>query len=184
MFSISDEQCIRVATDLIFAGTETMTTTLHWGILYMILNPDIQAKVQKEIHDVIGPHRMPTMKDKASLPYTDACILEIQRMADIAPLGVPHSTTEDVTFRGHCIPKGTMVLANLNSVHRDDTIWSDPYTFNPQRFLNAEKKIQNKEYLIPYSMGKYIHFTYYGVHILLKYKSLIIIYDREHPQPP
>ena len=45
-------------------------------------------RCQAEIHDVIGQHSAPSMKDKASLPYVDSTLLEIQRMTSIAPFGV------------------------------------------------------------------------------------------------
>ncbi len=115
--------------------------------------PDIQTRVRQEIHDAIGPHKPPSMKDKPNLPFTEACILETQRMGDIVPLGVPHTTVEDIVFRGYDIPKGTTVMSNLYSVHRDPSVWENPHDFNPDRFLDSNGKIHKKEQLIPFSMG-------------------------------
>ena len=151
---IADFQLLFVIADLFTAGTETSATTLAWAIIYMLHHPEIQKQVQEEIHHHLGYDRMPRMKDKPSLPYTEACILEIQRMADIVPLGVPHTVTEDVIYRGYHLPKGTTVMSNLYSVHRDATMWKEPYTFNPQRFIDNEGKVHNRENIIPFSMGK------------------------------
>ncbi len=122
----------------------------------MLNNPEMQARVRQEIKDAIGLNKAPSMKDKISLPFTEACIMETQRMADIVPLGVPHTTTENIVFRGYDIPKGTTVMSNLYSVHRDTRIWKDPYTFNPERFLDVDGKVHRREQLIPFSMGKCI----------------------------
>lgn len=56
-------------------------------------------------------------------------------------------------FKGYTIPKGTVVLPNLWSVHRDPTVWDDPDTFNPARFLDREGKLLRKECFIPFGIG-------------------------------
>lgn len=69
-----------VIANLFGAGTETTATTLRWGFLFMLNNLDVQVRVQQEIDDVIGRGRMPSLKDKLLLPYTEATIMEIQRL--------------------------------------------------------------------------------------------------------
>jgi hypothetical protein len=63
--------------DLFFAGTETTSTTLRWAIYYMAKYPEIQECVQNEIDAQIGSDRLPSMKDKLLLPYTEAVLNEV-----------------------------------------------------------------------------------------------------------
>ena len=93
------------------------------------------------------------MHHRLNLPFTEACILEIQRLSDIIPLGAPHTVTEDVQFRGYFIPRGTVVLPNMYSVHMDPELWPEPEKFKPGRFLDKGKKVDKRE-LIPFSVGK------------------------------
>jgi len=78
--------------DLFLAGSETTSTTLTWAALYMVRYPEIQERVQKELDSVVGVNRTPSNSDKVNLPYTEATIMEIQRHANIVPLGVQHFT--------------------------------------------------------------------------------------------
>ena len=121
----------------------------------MLHNPDVQSKVHQEIDAVIGQGRLPRLSDRVHMPYTEATILETQRMGDIVPLGIFHATTEDTVFRGCSIPKGTWVMPHFYAVHRDPKLWEDPYKFDPTRFLDAEGALDKKEYLLAFSMGAY-----------------------------
>ena len=42
----------QVTVDLFTAGTETTSTTLHWGLLYLIRTPNVQRKCREEILQV------------------------------------------------------------------------------------------------------------------------------------
>lgn len=39
------------------------------------------------------------------MPYTDAVVHEIQRVANILPTSLPRETTTDVVFKNYYIPK-------------------------------------------------------------------------------
>ncbi|KAM9386092.1 cytochrome P450 2J4-like [Pholidichthys leucotaenia] len=142
------------ALDLFGAGSETTTTTLHWGLLYMIYYPDIQAKVQAEIDAVIGSSRQPSMADRECMPYTDAVIHEIQRMGDIVPLSLAHKANKDTTLDKYTIPKGTMIVTMLHSVLHDESMWETPHSFNPQHFLDQDGKFRKREAFLPFAAGK------------------------------
>uniref|UniRef100_A0A671VYG7 Cytochrome P450 2J6-like n=1 Tax=Sparus aurata TaxID=8175 RepID=A0A671VYG7_SPAAU len=140
--------------DLFGAGTETTTTTLHWGLLYMIYYPHIQERVQEEIDTVIGSSRQPSMTNRDDMPYTNAVIHEIQRMANIIPLNLVHMAGKDTTLDKYTIPKGTMILPTLTSVLHDESMWETPHTFNPQHFLDQDGKFRKREAFLPFSAGK------------------------------
>jgi cytochrome P450 family 2 subfamily U polypeptide 1 len=68
------------------AGSETTSNTLEYSILLMILNPDVQNKVRKELNDVVGKEKFANFDDKQLMPYTEATLLEILRVSSVAPL--------------------------------------------------------------------------------------------------
>ncbi|XP_072294782.1 cytochrome P450 2J2-like [Eucyclogobius newberryi] len=140
--------------DLMEAGTETTATTLRWAMVLMMNYPEIQAKVQAEIDAVIGQSRQPNLTDRPNMPYTDAVIHEVQRFANILPLGFPKMASKDTTFGGYFIPKGTAIASNLSSVLFDKNEWETPDVFNPGHFLDVEGRFRRRDAFLPFSAGK------------------------------
>jgi cytochrome P450 len=111
--------------------------------------------VQKEIDDVIGCERPPSIMDKRHLPYTEATILEIHRVGSIGALAVPHANnSRDVTFRGYNIPKGSFVFPNIWAMHREPGMWKYPEGFHPENFLNEKGSVVVPKAWLPFSVGE------------------------------
>lgn len=138
---------------LFFAGSDTTVTTLVWALLFFTLYPDVQVKCHEEIDRVIGQDRPLHLADRPNLPYLEATIAEVQRMGDIAPVGVPHSARCDVQFHGYTIPKKAMIIPNIHAVMFDEHLWDNPYSFQPERFLNKEGQFVKSPKLIPFGTG-------------------------------
>lgn len=98
--------------------------------------------------------RHPEMADQARMPFTNAVIHDVQRFADILPLGVPHKTSRDIEVQGFLIPKGTTLIINLSSVLKDETVWEKPLRFHPEHFLDAQGNFVKHEAFMPFSAGR------------------------------
>ena len=144
--------------DLFGAGTETTATTLDWAVMYMCMYPDIQEKVHSEIIDVIGRHSLLSYADREKLPFTEACIIEVQRMCSVFPLGLTHRTLCDVEIGGYTLPEDTLVWANLWSIHYNEADFPDPHKFDPSRYIESdssgESKVRKHRKLVPFSIGE------------------------------
>ncbi|NXW44501.1 CP1A5 protein, partial [Nyctiprogne leucopyga] len=152
---------VNLVNDLFGAGFDTVTTALSWSLMYLVTYPDIQKKIQEELDQTIGRERRPRMSDRGTLPYTEAFILEMFRHSSFIPFTIPHrqvlSTTRDTVLNGYYIPKDRCVFVNQWQVNHDEKLWKDPLTFNPERFLNAERTQVNKETgekVMVFSLGK------------------------------
>ncbi|XP_070561927.1 cytochrome P450 2U1-like [Ptychodera flava] len=138
---------------LFTAGTETSATTLLWVLLYLCLNQDIQENCFSEIKNAIGLENTPSYADKTKLPYVEAVLLEVQRIASIVPIGIARSMMEDAELYGYNIPKGAMVMPNFWAVHMNEELWEHPEKFDPARFLDDSGRLVNSERLMPFSVG-------------------------------
>jgi cytochrome P450 len=55
--------------------------------LAMLIYPEVQARAAAEVQQVIGSDRLPTLADRASLPYCNAMLKELCRWSVVGPLG-------------------------------------------------------------------------------------------------
>ncbi|KAK5601860.1 hypothetical protein CRENBAI_019503 [Crenichthys baileyi] len=151
--SFSEAQLIMYSLDLHFAGTDTTSNTLLTGFLYLMNYPHVQERCQQEIDQVLEGKDLISYEDRNNMPYVQAVIHEIQRIANTVPLSVFHCTTKDTELMGYSIPKGTMIIQNLNSVLREEGQWKFPHEFNPENFLNEQGEFVKQEAFMPFSAG-------------------------------
>ncbi|XP_065261482.1 cytochrome P450 2U1 [Emys orbicularis] len=152
--SFNEDYLFFIIGDLFIAGTDTTANTLLWCLLYMSLHPEVQEKVHAEIEVVIGHDRAPSLTDKAHMSFTEATIMEVQRMTVVVPLSVPRMASATAVLQGYIIPKGSVIVPNLWSVHRDPNIWERPDDFQPTRFLDENGQLIKREMFIPFGIGK------------------------------
>ncbi|KAF7334975.1 Cytochrome P450 [Mycena venus] len=103
----------------------------------MLLHPECQLKAQKEIDSVVGSSRLPSFEDRGKLPYLDHIGLKdyFWRWKPVLPLGIPHRSTEKDVYRGMHIPKGSIVVPNVRGMSLDESVYHNPKSFYPERFL-------------------------------------------------
>ncbi|XP_018495238.1 cytochrome P450 2J6 [Galendromus occidentalis] len=139
------------------AGSETVRTTIDWLLLVATAFPDVRKKVQSEIDRVIGD-RSPVWDDNKSMPYTMAVIWEVFRWKPINPINILRRCTQEMNVKGYRIPKGSIVVSCIWSIHNDPKVFDDPNEFKPERFLktgdDGEVKVFKPDNLIPFSFGE------------------------------
>ncbi|NXX80700.1 CP2J6 protein, partial [Urocolius indicus] len=148
-----EENLIQTIFDLFLAGTETTATTLCWALLYMVVYPDVQEKVQKELDAVLGRSHLICYEDRKKVPYTNAVIHEIQRYSNIVLIALPRQSVKDTELLGFPVPKNTVILSNIDSVLTDPGKWDTPDKFNPGHFLDKDGNFVNREAFLPFSIG-------------------------------
>ncbi|XP_062557655.1 cytochrome P450 306a1 [Armigeres subalbatus] len=148
----SDVQLRHLLADLFGAGVDTTFTTLRWLMLFLALDKDVQGRLRQEMASRLQGE--PCLNDMDSLPYLKACVAEAQRLRTVVPLGIPHGAVSDITIGGYKVPKNSMIIPLLWSVHMDPKLWPDPERFNPDRFLDDAGQYTAPAHFMPFQTGK------------------------------
>ncbi|KAH7684507.1 CYP-33A1 protein [Aphelenchoides avenae] len=151
-----DDALRQFCDDIWAAGQETTSTTLQFGILYLLLDVDVQSRLQAELDSVVAVDEHVTLAHKSQLPYTQAVLNEIQRLCNLLPENLYHRTVRDVEVNGHMLKAGTTVVPQISCVLFDEKTFPEPQRFRPERFLDADGKLRKVEELCPFSIGKRI----------------------------
>ncbi|KAF7972021.1 hypothetical protein HWV62_19231 [Athelia sp. TMB] len=112
-----------------------------------------KARAYAEIHSVVGTDRLPTLADKAQLPYLETVIKELLRFAPPVPLN-PHGTSAEDEYSGWTIPKKAWVIANIWSMTHDETSYPSPEQFIPDRHAGPDP--QRDPYTLCFGFGRRI----------------------------
>ncbi|KAF9445841.1 cytochrome P450 [Macrolepiota fuliginosa MF-IS2] len=143
-------------------GTDSSVTAVKTLVAVLLLYPEVQMKAQAEIDTVIGSSRLPDFDDKPNLPYINAVVKEVLRWQPPIPGGFPHMSTEDDTYKGYFIPKGSIVMGNTWAIMHDEKTFPDPSRFDPERFLTPlgqlrqDKNIPDPEIVATFGFGRRI----------------------------
>ncbi|EIW58796.1 cytochrome P450 [Trametes versicolor FP-101664 SS1] len=132
---VEDELSRNVTATIYAAGSDTTNAAVHAFVLAMAMFPEAQRKAQAELDAVVGPDRLPDFADQKSLPYVSALMKEVLRWHVVAPIGVPHRSTEADEYGGYYLPGGSLIIVNQWAMSRDPAYFPDPENFYPERFL-------------------------------------------------
>lgn len=129
--------------------------TASWVVALLLNNPNVLKKVQDEIDMHVGRDRQVQESDLEKFIYLQAVIKEALRLNPLVT--PPHVTLEDCVVNGYHVPAGSSIIVNRYMLQQDETVWSNPDEFEPERFLNAHKELdykgKNVEYL-PLGAGR------------------------------
>ncbi|KAL8713856.1 MAG: hypothetical protein Q9220_002001 [cf. Caloplaca sp. 1 TL-2023] len=141
------------STMLILAGTESTAKLLTISTYHVLSSPTILSRLLASLPSSDTTSPSPSASTLLRIPYLAACIQEGNRLSfgltgrncRIAPL-------EALTYKSHTLPAGTPISTTTLAIHTNESIFPDPWTFNPDRWLDGDKgKALNR---FQYGFGK------------------------------
>ena len=136
---------------LLFAAHDTTTSALSAVLYALASNPQWQEELRQEMFSLDKSDM--EFDDIESLVKTGWTFKEALRMYP-ALCVMPRYALEDIEFKGHHIPANSIVTVSSLFTHYMPEYWTNPYTFDPERFSpeRAEDKKDFYQY-IPFGGG-------------------------------
>ncbi|MBC7977362.1 MAG: cytochrome P450 [Myxococcales bacterium] len=148
---MTDVQVRDELMNLFFAGHETTASTLAFATWLLARHPDVRARLEAEVAEVIGP-RNPSYEDLARLPYTLAVLKETMRLYPPVS-GIGRRATRDVDLGGVRIQAGEYLTVNVWGIHRRPDYFPAPERFQPERFLGEAARSHERGSYLPFGAG-------------------------------
>ncbi len=151
---LEDQEIIDHLIFLMMAAHDTTTSTLTSLLYELAAQPEWQERVREEVRGFGKPAI--GFEDLLKLPDTAAVIQETLRR--YPPLStIPRVSTAPFEFAGCQIPADVMVVIYPIHTHHMSEWWSDPFRFDPERFLpgRAEHERHSHSY-IPFGGGNHM----------------------------
>jgi cytochrome P450 len=92
---------------------------------------------------------------RSKMPYTEAVLLEIQRLGNIAPNSLLHATSKTTRIGNYVLPAGTTINSSMLSIMMDPKAFPDPEQFKPERFIDSNNgSFVPHPNVVPFGVGK------------------------------
>ncbi|KAI8877874.1 cytochrome P450 [Backusella circina FSU 941] len=135
-----EEEVLVIISDMLAAGSETVSTTLSWAMCILCNYPDVQKKMQDELDAFVQKNgSLPKFVDRPDIPYCASVIRECMRYKSTTPFGIPHRATKELNIRGYTIPKDSILISSMDAMHVGAGYYADQEAFVPDRFLHDPK---------------------------------------------
>merc|ERR1740128_1483743 len=138
------------------AGYATARNALTSCLLLLARHPEVQQKLYDLIVSKMDQHGDVCHEMIQDIPYLDQFMNEVMRMYPAAP-ALERRCNKEVTYNGIHIKKDMFVSVSTHALHYSKEYYSDPETFDPDRWSP-----ENKANMNPYAHALHYSKEYYS----------------------
>jgi cytochrome P450 len=152
---MTDRQIRDEVLTIFLAGYETVANALTWTWYLLSQNPEVEARMHRELDEVLGvghDRKLPTLESYGALRYTEQVFAEAMRLYPPA-WAMGRKSTETVTLGEYTIPPGAHFFFSQYVMHRSPEYFPDPLRFDPERFSPENKADREKFTYFPFGGG-------------------------------
>ena len=130
---MTDQQLRDEVITLFLAGQETTALTLSWAWYLLARHPAAEARLWRELDEVLEGGRAPTAEDFPRLKFTEMVVKESMRLYPPAYI-IGREAVNDCEVGGYRVPARTQLFMPTWVVHRDPRFFDAPDEFRPERW--------------------------------------------------
>ena len=151
---------------VVAAGLETAAHIFRVITYHLYSNPTMLQRLREELKSIPNDETDKSLPDDAhpstkwawrqleQLPYLTAVINEGLRIAPgIATRSPRIAPDRELECGEWVIPKGQPVGMTVLLMHHDESIYPNPDAFDPERWMDPERKRRLEKYFFPFSRG-------------------------------
>ncbi|XP_038127200.1 sterol 26-hydroxylase, mitochondrial-like [Cyprinodon tularosa] len=151
--NISTKDVYASITELLLAGVDTTSNTLTWALYQLSRNPEIQHRLHEEVSTLVPADQIPTAAEVTRMPFLRAVIKETLRMYPVVPINSRIITEKTVSVGGYQFPKNTCFTLCHYAISHDESIFPEPFRFQPERWLRDGRQRPHPFSSIPFGYG-------------------------------
>lgn len=156
--TVEEKSCQAVIYDLLWHGTTTTAATLQWAFVFLLGNSEVRDKLREELNRHHAASSVNGTDDEVrvnvELPiYFQAFLYEVMRCANVCQISMAHAVAKEKFLKGYRVPGDAVILPNLDSLMMDPDLWTDPFVFQPQRFIKTDGRLSVPVEFIPFFLG-------------------------------
>ncbi|KAF0893317.1 hypothetical protein E2562_023951 [Oryza meyeriana var. granulata] len=138
-----------------FAGRDTVGTTLAWLFFNLIKHPRVASRMREELAPIAyskaaaadkngGGMVMFEPEETKPLVYLQAALFESMRLYPPGPIERKATLADDVLPSGHTVRAGDNILIPLYSMGRTASVWGeDCAEYRPERWVTEDGKLRH-----------------------------------------
>ncbi|EFN84331.1 Cytochrome P450 6k1 [Harpegnathos saltator] len=140
IFQFEGDALFAQAAIFFVAGRETTITVITYTLCELAKKPEIQKRLRQEILEKIEVANGITYEAVQDMKYLQQVIYEAMRLYPPVPI-LDRVPLEDYTFPGTniTVEKGMPIYIGVYGLHTDPKYYSNPMTFDPDRFSDERK---------------------------------------------
>uniref|UniRef100_A0A8C7E004 Uncharacterized protein n=1 Tax=Naja naja TaxID=35670 RepID=A0A8C7E004_NAJNA len=150
---LSDEDLRAEVDTFMFAGHDTTASGLSWLLYIMAKHLEHQQKCREEVKEILGDREDIQWDDLGKMTYSTMCIKESLRIYSPVPR-VSRKLSKPITFFDGCtLPEDIIVEVDIYSLHKNPSIWPEPFEYDPMRFSPENASKRHSHAFIPFAAG-------------------------------